>query len=449
MNKIIFRIGWPGALLLLVVCLALGIYAIINKSTIDGEVKEIKVETKKVDQKSIPEDSDTYTKAEQNISNIESTLSNKNTNDRSVNTETKDENKENLESEDLIKNKKADETQSIKLEIENESINKPNTNNEKTNDIKINSSIQNIENLENNTSSNLENKEDGSVKNKETFVDIIRVDEGGNTVIAGTADPSTTVEAKIQDEIVGKTEVSEDGGFVITGQISSSNNPQELKIFTKIDKKVKTDNKNLKEINSDWVYETKSFLILPGTIKQKDYRNVQNEKIKDVTIIEVEKQDFVVKQAYKVVNVDKLTLDRIKYSENGTAILFGRARTELKVLVYLNNKFQTKAIPGADGGWTIDLGFIPPGLYNLRIDEVTKNGDVKFRIETPFKQETKDLLDKMFADAITVQPGNSLWRIARRIYGRGIMYIDIYKRNSHLIKDPNLIYPGQIFSLLD
>ena len=33
--------------------------------------------------------------------------------------------------------------------------------------------------------------------------------------------------------------------------------------------------------------------------------------------------------------------------------------------------------------------------------------------------------------------------------GKGIMYLDIYNKNSHLIKDPDLIYPGQIFSLLD
>ena len=51
----------------------------------------------------------------------------------------------------------------------------------------------------------------------------------------------------------------------------------------------------------------------------------------------------------------------------------------------------------------------------------------------------------MFTKAITVQPGNSLWRIARRIYGRGIMYIDIYKKNDHLIKDQILFIQGKFF----
>ena len=46
-----------------------------------------------------------------------------------------------------------------------------------------------------------------------------------------------------------------------------------------------------------------------------------------------------------------------------------------------------------------------------------------------------------------VQPGNSLWRIARRIYGRGIRYTVIYAANRAQIGDPALIFPGQIFSV--
>jgi hypothetical protein len=47
---------------------------------------------------------------------------------------------------------------------------------------------------------------------------------------------------------------------------------------------------------------------------------------------------------------------------------------------------------------------------------------------------------------IVIQPGNSLWRISRVIYGRGIEYTVIYEANRNQIRDPNLIYPGQIFS---
>ena len=46
---------------------------------------------------------------------------------------------------------------------------------------------------------------------------------------------------------------------------------------------------------------------------------------------------------------------------------------------------------------------------------------------------------------IIVQPGNNLWNIARVIYGRGVRYTTIYEANRDQIRDPNLIYPGQVF----
>ena len=47
---------------------------------------------------------------------------------------------------------------------------------------------------------------------------------------------------------------------------------------------------------------------------------------------------------------------------------------------------------------------------------------------------------------IVIQPGNSLWRISRVIYGRGVEYTTIYQANKEQIRNPNLIYPGQIFA---
>ena len=50
-------------------------------------------------------------------------------------------------------------------------------------------------------------------------------------------------------------------------------------------------------------------------------------------------------------------------------------------------------------------------------------------------------------NSVVIQPGNSLWRIAARVYGSGFRYTEIYEANASQIGDPNLIYPGQIFKL--
>ena len=63
-------------------------------------------------------------------------------------------------------------------------------------------------------------------------------------------------------------------------------------------------------------------------------------------------------------------------------------------------------------------------------------------------ERTADALVEIPESGIAVvQPGNSLWRIARGTYGSGLQYTVIYEANKDQIRDPDLIYPGQIFTL--
>ena len=450
MNKIIFKLGWPGALIILIGSLSLGIYAIVNQSFVEKETQKTIVAAEGEISKSISEEQ----KIDNNLNKDNQPDKKKISNNDEIKVENSsdDVSKNNVvETKDSTKKIQIEQIDTENIQVNNDSILEKESEKESNKKNKQ----QTLSQIQDNSGDNtlIINEETiKEVDKEETKVDILRVDESGITIIAGSADPSTTVEAKINNQTIGKSEVNKDGEFVITGEVSSSDQPQELKIITKEEKEEKTKkivSKEPVENEEDWVYETKSFIILPGLIKNNNDNEIQNERLDDVQIFEVQQTDILLKEEFNSVNVEKLTLDRIKYSENGTAILYGRARTDMNVMVYLNNKFKMKTMPGKDGSWDVDLGIIPPGIYKLRIDETTIKGDVKFRIETPFKQETKELLDKMFTKAITVQPGNSLWRIARRIYGKGIMYLDIYNKNSHLIKDPDLIYPGQIFSLLD
>ncbi|MBM3519704.1 MAG: LysM peptidoglycan-binding domain-containing protein [Alphaproteobacteria bacterium] len=50
---------------------------------------------------------------------------------------------------------------------------------------------------------------------------------------------------------------------------------------------------------------------------------------------------------------------------------------------------------------------------------------------------------------IVIQPGNNLWRISRVIYGTGMKYTVLYDANREQIRDPDLIYPGQVFKTPD
>jgi nucleoid-associated protein YgaU len=45
---------------------------------------------------------------------------------------------------------------------------------------------------------------------------------------------------------------------------------------------------------------------------------------------------------------------------------------------------------------------------------------------------------------VVIQPGNNLWKLSREIYGKGKKYTIIYAANKDQIRNPRLIYPGQV-----
>ena len=154
--------------------------------------------------------------------------------------------------------------------------------------------------------------------------------------------------------------------------------------------------------------------------------------------------------------LEALTLDTITYDDDGEVKLAGRATGEGFVQAYLNDASVGTAAIEADRSWQIDLHDVEPGVYTLRLDEVSPQGEVVSRMETPFKREVATEVAATMADQVTeetraavriVQPGNSLWAIATDTYGDGFKYVYVYEANRDLIRDPDLIYPGQVFVL--
>ncbi|MEO0905122.1 MAG: LysM peptidoglycan-binding domain-containing protein, partial [Pseudomonadota bacterium] len=152
-----------------------------------------------------------------------------------------------------------------------------------------------------------------------------------------------------------------------------------------------------------------------------------------------------------------VALDAITYDPDGEVQLSGRARGDGAVQIYIDNEPVTGSTVTEGGDWRIDLPDIDTGVYTLRIDEVDETGDVVSRLETPFKREEPEDVAAVLAEETsqegfevavrTVQPGATLWAIAEENLGNGIFYIEVFEANSDLIRDPDLIYPGQIFRM--
>lgn len=156
-------------------------------------------------------------------------------------------------------------------------------------------------------------------------------------------------------------------------------------------------------------------------------------------------------------DTENVALDTITYDTEGDVQIAGRATGDGTVEVYLDNEPILSAPVAAGGDWRADLPEVDTGVYTLRIDEVDAEGEVVSRIETPFKREERGDVAAVLADQTaqdgfevamrTVQPGATLWAIAEEQYGRGILYVAVFEANVDQIRDPDLIYPGQIFRL--
>ncbi|MES1150707.1 MAG: Ig-like domain-containing protein, partial [Dongia sp.] len=142
-----------------------------------------------------------------------------------------------------------------------------------------------------------------------------------------------------------------------------------------------------------------------------------------------------------------LSLDTIDYTQDGRAMLSGHTLPGSDLIIYLDNASLGAAKADQNGRWTfVPETKAPTGDHEVRVDMVDGAGKVQSRVKVPFAQPdfTQVTLND---DTVIVRPGNSLWRIARKTYGHGLQYTVIYEANKDRIGDPNLIYPGQIFTV--
>ena len=271
----------------------------------------------------------------------------------------------------------------------------------------------------NNNQNNVDLKDDVD-ENGPSF-DIVNIDENGQAVIAGRAKPNSLVQIYNGDELIGEVQTNNYGEFVfIPDNVFESGN-YELRLFS--------DQKESKESVSIYVAE----------------KEVSNDA---VVVLNDEEGNIqkVIQAVQENLETKDLTFDSLSYSDEGMLKLSGKARPGAKVEAYVDGKMVGEATVGDDGFWNMILDKpVNPGDYILRFHQI-ENESIISSIETPITQSDLSELD-LGDRTYVVQPGNSLWRISRRYYGRGTLYTIIFAKNNDQIDNPHLIYPGQIFKI--
>ena len=271
---------------------------------------------------------------------------------------------------------------------------------------------------------------------KPTF-DIVRVNPQGDTVIAGRALPNSEVTVLQGDTVIGRARADKRGEWVLVPQTPIAPGTHTLRIVSR--------SADGTEVSSD----QSVVVVVPEWGKDVAGSPAAGTAGSLALVIPKDgKRAPVVLQTPGGVGNSKLSLDAIDYGQAGGNLgLSGRAPPGAEVRVYLDNKFIGRATADEKGIWQLNPGFeIPEGLYKMRVDRVDSAGKVTARVALPFSR-AKPVSDLAEGTVVFVQPGNSLWRLARRSYGEGLRYTEIYEANKDQIRNPDLIYPGQVFVL--
>ena len=143
-----------------------------------------------------------------------------------------------------------------------------------------------------------------------------------------------------------------------------------------------------------------------------------------------------------------LQLSTLDYDDRGFVTVTGQAAAGAAIRAYIDDKPAAEGTAGTDGRWRLaPAAPIAPGKHTLRLDRLGPDGKPASRLEVTFERlapATPAVADQR---RLTVVRGDNLWNIARAHYGEGLRYTVIFDANKNQIRDPDLIYPGQIFSL--
>ncbi len=299
--------------------------------------------------------------------------------------------------------------------------------------------------------------------------DTFRVERDGSMVIAGRADAGQTVAIVLSGETLDVVTADNGGNFVALPLAGPSDQPRRLSLLADPDGAAIPSETSFMIgpvaapvvvaalVEPEVAVDGAASAALPDAPQAPAAPVIADSPAVAPTVLQADADGVRVAQDGANAGAGNVALDAITYDPTGEVQLSGRATGDGAVQVYIDNVPVTNSPVTKGGDWQIELPQIETGVYTLRIDEVDEDGAVVSRLETPFKREERAEVAAVLAEETTVegfevavktvQPGATLWAIAEENLGAGIFYIEVFEANSDLIRDPNLIYPGQIFRI--
>ena len=274
--------------------------------------------------------------------------------------------------------------------------------------------------------------------------DVARVEPSGDAVIAGRAAPGASVELLRNGEVHDRAVADASGQFAM---VPAPLPPGDSEL-------------TLRSKQSDGRLATSAQSVVVALEKNRKEQPV-------VALMTPDRPSVVLsKPAAEDPAGGSVVVETVETESDGKLYVSGRSPPRAAVRLYLNDGYLASATAAANGRFAFAVaGGIgaPPaetgkGGYRVRVDEVEQgSGTIRSRAEVPFNPSQ----DVVAANAPNADPpaappkvattvvsrGDTLWRISLAAYGDGGRYTVIYEANHGQIRNPDRIYPGQVFVL--
>lgn len=318
--------------------------------------------------------------------------------------------------------------------------------------------------------------------------DLVRVTQDGSAVLAGSGAPGATMILRLDGAEIGTVPADAQGNFVALFNLAPSETPRVLTLAMRLADGTEIAAPGRVVISPTVAPEAPVVAEAEGAGEAAEPATAPTEPVPQApaALLVTDEGARVLQSAQELspAMAANVTVDSITYTPEGDVQFAGRGTGGAIVRLYLDNAQIADAVTDPSGAWSLTMPGIEPGLYTLRVDQIDAEGKVTSRFETPFQRETVEALaaaaaaeqsataDGAEAEAasgqsdqaqtdpavassgdaakpvsVTVQPGFTLWRIARENLGDGVLYVQVFEANKGQIRDPDLIYPGQVFSI--
>ncbi|MEE9314927.1 MAG: LysM peptidoglycan-binding domain-containing protein [Rhizobiaceae bacterium] len=343
---------------------------------------------------------------------------------------------------------------------------------------------------------------------KPTF-DVLRVEKNGSILVAGRSGSEQTVELEmVNGTILGSTVAGTGGDFVIlpAKPLAPGDYVLRLKTSDKSGKTVISDETSIIHVPKKGG-EVLAMISRAGKATQITVKPKSMVKKEDTVAVNdpARKSAPAIKDKPKKAVAPRIILEAVEV-EGGEIFVAGEVPRRKLVRIYIDNQFIGSAFGTSNNRFLLTKKYsLKAGEHIVRADVVErKTGSVLSRVEVPLRHELPKLAlatakpakkaeprnkqkksvegeqdmasrevpaltpkkahkdDNVRAPALAltkepkpirtgttviIKPGDNLWLISRRTYGKGIRYTTIYNANRDQIRDPSRIFVGQVFKI--